>query len=59
MLSNSDPYVTDGADNFFDDLYGNFNIRRVAANRSINSDTGKRGAITEILVTNYEVKPCP
>ena len=57
MLSNSDPHVTDGADDFFDDLYDDFNIRRVAANRSINSDADKRGAITEILVTNYEVKP--
>ena len=57
MLSNSDPHVTDGADNFFDDLYGDFDIRRVVANRSINSDADKRGAITEILVTNYEVKP--
>ena len=57
MLSNSDPHVTDGADNFFDDLYGDFDIRRVVANRSINSDADKRGAITEILVTNYEGKP--
>ena len=56
MLSNSDPHVTDAADDFFDDLYEDFNIHRVVANRTINSDPGKRGAITEILVTNYRVK---
>ena len=56
MLSNSDPHVTDEADDVFDDLYEDFNIHRVVANRAINSDAGKRGAITEILVTNYKVK---
>ena len=56
MLSNSDPHVTDDADDFFDDLYEDFNIHRVVATRAINSDPGKRGAISEILVTNYRVK---
>ena len=56
MLSNSDPHVTDGADDFFDDLYRGFNIHRVVASRAINSDGGRRGAISELLVTNYEVK---
>ena len=54
MLSNSDPHVTDDDDDFFDDLYSDFNITRVNAIRAINSDGGGRGAITEILVTNYE-----
>ena len=53
MLSNSDPHVTDEEDDFFDDLYSDFTIRRVEATRAINSDGGGRGAITEILVTNY------
>ena len=53
MLSNSDPHVTDEADEFFDNLYADFNILRVTANRAINSNAKKRGAITDILVTNY------
>ena len=53
MLSNSDPHVTDEEDDFFDDLYSDFTIRRVEATRAINSDGEGRGAITEILVTNY------
>lgn len=53
MLSNSDPQNIDKNDDFFDILYKNFNIKRVKAKRSINSDAGKRGLISEILVTNY------
>ena len=41
-------------DDFFDALYSDFDITRVNAIRAINSDGGGRGAITEILVTNYE-----
>ncbi|WP_083978856.1 DNA adenine methylase [Bacillus alveayuensis] len=53
MLSNSDPKNTDPNDEFFDELYAEFHIERVAARRSINSKGNSRGAITEILVTNY------
>jgi DNA adenine methylase len=53
MLSNSDPKNIDENDNFFDDLYSNFKIHRIMANRMINSKASKRGAISEILVTNY------
>jgi DNA adenine methylase len=53
MLSNSDPKNNDPDDNFFDDLYKDFNIERVPARRMINSDAGSRGAINEIVVTNY------
>ncbi len=52
MLSNSDPKNTNPEDEFFDDLYSGFTIRRVFAKRAINSDGGGRGEITEILVTN-------
>jgi DNA adenine methylase len=55
MLSNSDPHVTDEDDDFFDDLYSEYNVSRVLARRAINSDGEGRGKITEILVTNYEV----
>lgn len=53
MLSNSDPHNTDINDNFFDDLYKGYNIQRVYASRSINSNGSKRGKITELLITNY------
>ena len=54
LLSNSDPKVLDINDNFFDDLYNKYIIKRVKARRSINSDKEGRGKITEILVKNYE-----
>lgn len=55
MLSNSDPKNLDREDEFFDELYRPFNIQRVSANRMINSNAKGRGAITEILVCNYEI----
>ena len=55
MLSNSDPHNENPEDDFFDKLYrsANFKIHRLKANRMINSDTTKRGPITELLITNY------
>ena len=53
LLSNSDPKNTDPNDNFFDDIYSDFNIDRIFAKRFINSKGDKRGNITEILVSNY------
>ena len=53
MLSNSDPKNNDPHDDFFDDLYAGFQIRRVTASRMINSVAEGRGKIMEILVTNY------
>ncbi len=54
MLSNSDPKNLDEKDNFFDDLYSKFNIKRVYAKRAINSAGDKRGKITELLITSYK-----
>ena len=53
MLSNSDCKGKNEEDNFFDVLYANYNIERVWASRSINSNPNKRGKLTEILVHNY------
>lgn len=53
MLSNSDPKNTNPEDDFFETIYANFNIQRVDAKRSINSDPNKRNSIKEIVVTNY------
>ncbi len=53
MLSNSDPKNINPDDNFFDDLYKEFNIHRVKALRVINSKSERRGAINELVITNY------
>ena len=53
MLSNSDPKNTDPTDCFFDDLYKQFEIIRVSASRAINSKGSSRGAVNELLITNY------
>jgi DNA adenine methylase len=55
MLSNSDPKNNNPYDNFFDEMYSEYNIFRVPARRMINSDPKKRGAINEIVVTNYSI----
>jgi DNA adenine methylase len=52
ILSNSDVKGKDENDNFFDDLYSDFNIQRVDAKRSINANPEKRGKLTELLITN-------
>ena len=52
LLSNSDPKNENIEDNFFDDLYKEFDINRIEASRAINSNGGKRGKINEILVSN-------
>ncbi|MGF7109895.1 DNA adenine methylase [Treponema pedis] len=52
LASNSDPKNIDENDNFFDELYSNFEIERVQAARMINSNAKKRGAINELLISN-------
>lgn len=52
LASNSDPKNANENDNFFDDLYSQFKIKRVSASRMINSNAKKRGAIKELLISN-------
>ncbi len=52
VLSNSDPKNSNPDDNFFDELYRDYNVMRVSAKRMINSDSSKRGNIFELLITN-------
>ena len=52
LASNSDPKNTNKEDNFFDELYSNFSIERITASRMINSNAKKRGAISELLISN-------
>lgn len=51
-LSNSDPKNHNLEDNFFDDLYSEFNINRIYARRMIGAKSISRGKVSEILVTN-------
>lgn len=53
ILSNSDVKGKDPNDDFFDDLYQDFNVNRVFAKRMINANASKRGRLTELLITNY------
>ena len=52
VLSNSDPKNNDPDNDFFDKLYQEYQIYRVPAKRSINSNSQKRGLISELLITN-------
>jgi len=52
ILSNSDVKGKNKEDNFFDDLYSNFTIKRVDAKRSINANPQKRGFLKELLIMN-------
>lgn len=53
ILSNSDVKNYDSSNNFFDELYQQYNIKRVKARRNINSKGDKRGEIFELLITNF------
>lgn len=54
VLSNSDPKNVNPNDDFFDELYSNFNIYRILSDRRINSKGSARGKITELLITNIK-----
>lgn len=47
LLSNS-------ASNFIKEIYSEYNIHVVQANRAVNSDSSKRGQVNEFLISNYE-----
>jgi DNA adenine methylase len=53
MLSNSDPGNEKAGDSFFDDLYDGYTIKRVPARRMINCNGARRGAVSELVITNY------
>ena len=52
VVSNSDPKNIDANDNFFERIYNSFNINRVSASRMINSNSKKRGKISELIISN-------
>lgn len=53
ILSNSDPKNVDQEDDFFEDLYADYDIQRINAKRKINRNADHRGYITELLIKNY------
>ncbi|MBQ3438165.1 MAG: DNA adenine methylase [Fusobacterium sp.] len=53
LLSNSDPKNCNENDNFFDEIYSKYNIKRVSATRMINSKASNRKPINEILISNF------
>ncbi|MDR0971941.1 MAG: DNA adenine methylase [Bacteroidales bacterium] len=52
ILSNSDPKSNDDNNNFFDDLYSAYQIKRILAFRQVNSNAQKRGKLNELLISN-------
>ena len=54
ILSNSDLKNHNSFNNYFDELYSNYNIERVQAARNINSIGSKRKKIYELLITNND-----
>ncbi|MEF9986850.1 MAG: DNA adenine methylase [Bacilli bacterium] len=56
ILSNSDVKGINFEDNFFDDLYSNFDINRVLASRIVNANASKRGKLTELMINNLTTK---
>lgn len=53
VISNSDPKNSNTKDNFFDDIYSTYQIRRVEATRMINCNSEARGKIKELLISNF------
>lgn len=53
MLSNSDPHNLDPKDDFFEQAYAGYRIERVWAGRNINSQSQKRGPVSELVILNY------
>ncbi len=52
VASNSDPKEVNPEENFFDNIYQHFIVKRVFASRMINSDASGRGAISELMISN-------
>ena len=54
-LSSSDVMGADSDNTFFDDLYSEYRISRVWAKWRINSNPSRRGKLTELRITNYDI----
>lgn len=54
IVSNLDPKNSDNNDNFFDNIYSGYKIKRIDAARMINCNGDARGKIKELLISNFE-----
>lgn len=53
VISNSDPKNSNTEDDFFDNIYSAYKIKRVEATRMINCNSEARGKIKELLISNF------
>lgn len=53
VISNSDPKNSNLEDDFFDDIYFAYKIKRVEATRMISCNSKARGKIKELLISNF------
>ena len=53
VISNSDPKNSNTEDDFFDNIYSCYKIKRVEATRMINCNSEARGKIKELLISNF------
>ena len=53
LISNSEPKNFNIKDDFFDNLYEKYKIKRVEASRMINCNAKGRGKIKELLISNF------
>ena len=53
VVSNSDPKNINTEDDFFDNIYAAYKIKRVEATRMINCNSEARGKIKELLIANF------
>lgn len=53
VISNSDPKNSNIEDDFFDNIYSSYKIKRVEAVRMINCNSEARGKIKELLISNF------
>ena len=52
IASNSDPIEEKTGESFFEQIYCQFNIKRVSATRLINANPNNRGLVSEIMISN-------
>ncbi|MEE1025680.1 MAG: Dam family site-specific DNA-(adenine-N6)-methyltransferase [Acutalibacteraceae bacterium] len=53
IISNSDPKNSNTNDNFFENIYSSYKIKRVDATRMINCKSKARGKIKELLISTF------
>ncbi len=55
ILSNSDPKSVDDDNDFFDELYHDYEISRVSVSRTISAASSSRGKVQELIIKNVRL----